>query len=148
MTLQFLGRCVSADRYPWLPPFDWAVACENEHWWNRQLGEHPWIVQVLEDGAEVARVEFDDPGLINPCYANLPELGNERLEIQYIEVRMSARERGTGTRVVRALENQHPDRRLFAYSEADRFGTRLGWEPFHDPRPGPAGRTLLIQPAG
>lgn len=30
------------------------------------VGE-PWFVQVLEGGAEVARVELDDPGGINPA---------------------------------------------------------------------------------
>lgn len=41
-------------------------------------------MQVLEGDVEVARVEFDDPGGINPSYANVPELGDERLEIQLI----------------------------------------------------------------
>ena len=95
----------------------------------------------------MARVDLDDPGGINPAYRGIPELGDERLEIQFIEVATGARGRGVGTRVVRALAERHRGRRLFAYSEADRFWMRLGWEPFYDPRPGPAGRTLLIQPA-
>lgn len=62
------------------------------------------FVQVLQGGVEVARVEFDDPGGINPECANVPQLGIERLEIQFIEVATAARGRGVGTAVVRALE--------------------------------------------
>lgn len=148
MALQLvdLRRSATDERW-WAPPFDWTVAYENEHWWNRQLGEDPWLVQVLEGNVEVARVEFDDPGGINPDYEGVPGLGRERLEIQFIEVATAARDRGIGTQVVHTLAGYHPDRRLFAYSEADRFWTRLGWETFYDPSPGPAGRTLFIQPA-
>ena len=34
----------------------------NPHWWNPLLYdiEHPWYVQVLEAGAEVARVELKE----------------------------------------------------------------------------------------
>ena len=130
----------------WTPPFDRTVAYENEHWWNRQLGDDAWLVQVLDGQSEVARVEFDDPGGINPAYVGVPKLGGERLEIQFIEVASAARDHGVGTQVVRALQERHPDRRLFAYSEADRFWARLGWEPFYDPSPGPVGRTLFVQP--
>jgi GNAT superfamily N-acetyltransferase len=130
------------------PSFDSAVVYERPHWWNRQLGDEPWLVQVLEHGIEVARVEFDDPGGINPYYEGVPELGNERLEIQFLEVSAAARGRGIGTRVVRGLADWHPDRLLFAYSneEADGFWASLGWEPFYDSRRGPTGRTLFIQP--
>lgn len=148
MTLQLIDlRPGPADHRCWGPPFDWGVAYENEHWWNRQLGEDPWLVQALENGAEVARVELDDPGSINPVYRGVPELGGERLEIQFIEVATAARGRGVGPRLVRALAERHRDRRLFAYSEADRFWTHLGWEPYYDPSPGPAGRILFVQPA-
>lgn len=74
-------------------------------------------MQVLEGGVEVARVELDDPGGINPEYADVPQLGPERLEIQFFKVATAARNRGLGTRVMRALQERHPDRRLFAYSE-------------------------------
>jgi len=148
MALQLLDlhRGPTDDRL-WAPPFDWDVAYENEHWWNRQLGDDPWFVRVLENSVEVARVELDDPGGINPAYRGVPKLGDERLEIQFIEVATAARGCGVGARVIHALAERHPGRRLFAYSEADRFWTRLGWEPFYDPSPGPAGRTLFIQRA-
>lgn len=44
------------------------MAYENERWWDevRHYLDHPWFVQVVEDGVEVARVELDDPGDINP----------------------------------------------------------------------------------
>ncbi len=148
MALQLVDLCrESADDRGWVPPFDWDIAYENEHWWNRQRPEELWFVQVLENSIEVARVELDDPGRINPAYRGLPKLAGERLEIQLIEVAISSRSRGVGAQVVSALAQRHPDRRLFAYSEADQFWTRLGWEPFYDSRPGPPGRTLFIQPA-
>lgn len=134
------GRC-------WAPPFDWDVAYQHEHWWKRQLGGDPWLVQALASGVEVARVELDDPGIINPAYRGVPDLEDERLEIQSIEVAAAARDRGVGPRVVHVLAERHRGRRLFAYSEADQFWTRLKWVPFYDPSPGPAGRTLFIQPA-
>lgn len=135
------------DDRSWAPPFDWSVDYEHPHWWNRQLTDEPWFVQVSEDGVEVARVELDDSGGINPTYTDVPELGPERLEIQFIEVATAVRGRKVGTEVVQMLAERHQDRRLFAYSEdADRFWTQLGWEPFYDPGPGPVGRTLFIQP--
>lgn len=146
MVLQLINlRPGNADGRRWTPPFDQAVEYEHPHWWNRQLGDHTWFVRVLEGGAEVARIEFDDPGGINPEYANVPELGDDRLEIQFIEVATAARGRGIGTQLVQALERRHPSRRLFAYSEgADRFWTRLAWESFVHPAGGY--RTLFIQP--
>jgi GNAT superfamily N-acetyltransferase len=127
----------SADKYSWLPPFDWAVAYDNEQWWDEAryycVGE-PWFVQALKDGVEVARVELDDPGGINPTYANVPAIGPERLEIQFIEVATRVRSRGIGSQVVLALAERHRDRRLFAYSEgADGFWTSVGWERFDHP---------------
>lgn len=149
MTLELVDlRPAAADDRCWIPSFDFAVVYEHPHWWNRQLGDEPWLVQVLEHGIEVARVELDDPGDINPNYAGVPELVDERLEIQFIEVAPAVRGRGIGTRLVRRLADLHPDRRLFAYSEeADGFWDSLGWEPFYDSRPGPRGRTLFLQPA-
>lgn len=53
----------TADRYSWIPPFDYSVAYENERWWDDvryyYVGE-PWFVQVLRGGVEVARVELDE----------------------------------------------------------------------------------------
>ncbi|WP_341871172.1 GNAT family N-acetyltransferase [Mycolicibacterium aubagnense] len=109
----------TTDGRSWAPPFDSAVAYQHPHWWNRQLGGESWFIQVLANGVEVARVEFDDPGGINPNYEDVPELGDERLEIQFIEVSTAARGRGVGTQVVRHLADRHRNRRLFAYREPD-----------------------------
>lgn len=151
MTLEFIEYMSgSADTSSWQPTFDWSVEYENEHWWDERQSYHggdAWFMQVLENGSEVARVEFDDPGAINPNYSGVPGLGGERLEIQYIEVAAAAKCRGIGTLVILALVERHSDRRPFAYSEgADGFWDSLGWEPFYDLRPGPPGRTLFIQP--
>jgi hypothetical protein len=128
----------AASKYSWLPPFDWTVAYENERWWDEPrhyyVGQ-PWFVQVLADGDEVARIELDDPGGIHPQYVEVPKLGAERLEIQFIEVAIAARGRNIGTKVVRAIELRHPARRLFAYSEeAHGFWASLGWERFDHPK--------------
>ncbi|WP_241474155.1 N-acetyltransferase [Mycolicibacterium neoaurum] len=140
-------RTTASDERSWIPTFDWTVEYEHPRWWNRQLGDDPWLVHVLEDGEEVARVDFDDPGCINHYYGGVPELEDERLEIQYIEVATAARGRGIGGQVVRRLADRHPDRRLFAYSvDADWFWERLGWKPFYDSRYGSAGSPLFIQP--
>lgn len=152
MSLQFIDhRHGSADRYSWVPAFDRSVAYENERWWDeprRYSVSEPWFVQVLEDGVEVARVEFDDPGGINPEYTDVPELGDERLEIQFMEVATAVRNQGVGTRVVQGLAELHHQCRLFAYSEeADEFWASLGWDRF-DHRDGQPQfhRALFIQP--
>ncbi|GLP76378.1 hypothetical protein TUM20983_34880 [Mycobacterium antarcticum] len=146
MTLELVDlRPAESDQRCWRPPFDDEVVYEHPHWWNRQLGRDPWFVQVLEHGIEVARVEFDDPGGINPEYEGVPELGGERLEIQFIEVASTDRGRKVATQVVRLLEEQYRGRRLFAYSEdADRFWASLSWKPFV--HPDGRHRTLFIQP--
>lgn len=136
------------DRYAWLPPFDFGTDYENEHWWDDvpYILDDPWFVHVLEDGVEVARIELDDPGGINPDYANVPELGSERLEIQFLEVAAAARGRDVGTRAVQALQERHPDRRLFAYSEeACGFWASLGWKRFDHPEGEHFYRPLFIQ---
>ena len=151
MTLDFVDlRRGSASRYSWIPPFDSAVAYENEQSWDDApyLVEDPWYVQVLEAGIEVARVELDEEVGIEH-YAAVPAIGAERLEIQFIEVAMAARGRGVGTRVVRGLAERHPGRRLLAYSEgADGFWASLGWERFDHPEGRPEfHRALFIQAA-
>ena len=82
----------SASRYSWLPQFDSTVEYENEQWWDdvQYYVEDPWYVQVLEDGVEVARVELDEEVGVEH-YAAVPEIGAERLEIQFIEVARTAR---------------------------------------------------------
>jgi ribosomal protein S18 acetylase RimI-like enzyme len=137
----------SADKYSWMPPFDWSMAYKNERWWDevRYYVDDPWFVQVVENGVEVARVEFDDPGDINPDYTGVPTIGPERLEIQFIEVATAARGRKIGTQVVQMLAERHRDRRLFAYSQdADRFWARLSWDRFD--HPDGDWRALFIQP--
>lgn len=73
-----------------MPPFDEAVNYANPQWWNPLLydTEHPWYVQALEAGAEVARVELKEDVDIEH-YANVPPIGSERLEIAFIEVATS-----------------------------------------------------------
>lgn len=140
MALHFVDhRRTSADKYSWVPPFDWSVSYENDQWWDdaRYYVSDPWFVQVLEYGVEVARIEMDDPpGGINPTYLDVPVIGDdERLEVQLIEVATTERRRKVGTRVVYELMERHSGRRLFAYSEtADEFfWSSLGWERFDHP---------------
>lgn len=149
MPLQFIDhRRGTADRYSWMPQFDPGVAYENGHWWDevRYLEDDPWFVQVLENGVEVARVELVEDGGVNTTYVGVPVIGDERLMIQLIEVAAAARGRKIGKQVVRGLEERHPDRRLFAYSEgADGFWGSLGWDRFTDPAK--RSRPLYIQPS-
>ncbi len=138
VALQLINlRRGSVDTCSWIPPFDSEAGYENTHWWNSARGTtgEPVFVQVLEAGVEVARVLLDDPGGIDPLYTDLPELGDERLEIQLIEVAVVTRGRRIGTRVVDALAESYPERRLFAYSvNADNFWASLaGWERFNHP---------------
>lgn len=78
----------------------------------------------------------------------MPLIGQERLEIQLIEVATEARERGISTQVVQALKQRHPGRRLMAYSEdAHEFWASLGCDRY-DPPEGPRfHRPLFIQQA-
>lgn len=131
-----------------MPPFDPEVTYENPQWWDevRYLEDSPWFVQVLEDDAEVARVELVEDGGVNPTYVGVPVIGDERLMIHLMEVATAARRRGIGTQVVLGLAERHPGRRLFAYSEgADDFWHSLGWDRFTDPAK--RSRPLFIQPA-
>jgi hypothetical protein len=83
-------------------------------------------------------------------YAEVPGVGAERLEIQFIEETVAARGRRVGTRAVHGLAERHPDRRLLAYREgAEGFWASLGWERFDHPEGRPEfHRALFIQPAG
>lgn len=149
VTLELIDyRRGSADRYSWMPPFDPDVAYENSHWWDqvRYLEDRPWFVQVLDDGVEVARIELVEDGAVNPTYVGVPVIGDERLMIHLIEVAATVHRRKIGTQAVRRLEERHPGRRLFAYSEgADDFWDSLGWGRFTDPAK--RSRPLYIQPA-
>lgn len=149
--LEFVDhRADSAVKDSWTP-FSSSEDYEHPDWWRDAGGAvgDPWFVQVLDRGAEVARVQFDELGGINPSYVGAPVVvEDELLEIQYIEVAVSARGWKVGSHVVHGLRERHPERRLLAYSEgADGFWASVGWEPFYESRPGPAGRTLFIQPA-
>ncbi|MBF9519555.1 GNAT family N-acetyltransferase [Mycobacteroides chelonae] len=148
MTLEFVEhRGEAAVKRSWTP-FPSSDNYENPHWWSSASGAigDPWFVQVLEDGVEVARVQFDERGGVNPEYTDVPELGDERLKVQFIEVAVVARGRHVGTRVVQGLMARHPERRLFAYSEgADHFwGSLSGLERFD--HPSGLHQPLFIQP--
>lgn len=69
MQLEFVDlRRGPADKYSWLPRFDWTIDDENERWWDevRSYVNEPWFVQVQDDGVEAAPIGLDDPGDINP----------------------------------------------------------------------------------
>jgi hypothetical protein len=93
-------RPSTADSRSWTP-FASSEGYEHPDWWKDAGGTtgDPWFVRVLEDGIEVARVQLDDPGGINPAYTDVPTLGPERLKIQFIEVATAARRRKVATQV-------------------------------------------------
>lgn len=133
-------------------PFPSSEGYERPHWWESAGGAvgDPWFVEVLEDGVQVARVQLDERGGINPDYAGAPAIDtHDLLEIQNIEVATAARRRKVATRVVQALAERHPERRLMAYSkdaDSDGFWNSLGWESYFYSERGLTGRTLFIAP--
>lgn len=101
MAFEFVDlRRGDADRYLWIPPFDWSQHYEHDRWWDelRELDDDPWFVQVLENRTEVARIGLDDAFEIDH-YAGVPDIGPEGLEIQIFEVASAARGRGIGTQI-------------------------------------------------
>ena len=100
----------------------------NPRWWSVYRDDaRLTYVQVLHDGAEVARVLLDEIVGIE-YYADAPALGATALQIELLEVSEEFRLEGIGTEVVRHLAELHPERRLVAFSEgADDFWASLGW---------------------
>jgi hypothetical protein len=151
VTLELVDhRAPAALKKSWTP-FPSSEGYEHPDWWSDASGAvgDPWFVAVLEDGVEVARVQLDERGGINPDYAGAPVVdSSELLEIQNIEVHTAARRRKVATRTVLALAERSPTRRLMAYSmdaDSDGFWNSLGWEAFHYSERGLTGRTLFIQ---
>lgn len=142
-----LVRVQRGGRSKYAAPFDDHCGYTPE-WWNRPMGEadRTQFIQVLRDGAEVARVELDEVVGIDH-YARVPALAERALEIQFIEVKDEERRLGIGTEVVRALVARYPNRRLVAYSEGgDGFWSSLGWERYEHPTEPQLYRPLFIQP--
>lgn len=136
------------ERYSWAPfePNDEF----NDDWWCQPpyLRNDPWYVKVLQDEVEVARVELDE-SFRGSAYEGAPDLGDEALEIQFIEVARSQRRRRLATRVVQAIAEENSGRRLLAFSvDADAFWESLGWDRFDDLSRGPhlPGSPLFIEP--
>lgn len=133
-------------------PFPSSEGYEHADWWSDAGGAvgDPWFVEVLEDGVQVARVQLDERGGIGTDYAGAPAIDtDDLLEIQNIEVRTAARRRKVATRVVLALAEREPERRLMAYSmgaDSDGFWNSLGWESYFYSERGLTGRTLFIAP--
>lgn len=153
MTLELVDyRAPAVMKKSWTP-FQSSEGYEHPDWWSDAGGAvgDPWFVAVLEDGVEVARVQLDERGGINPHYAGAPTIDtHDLLEIQNIEVRIAARRGKVATRGLLALAERHPERRLMAYSmgaDSDGFWNSLGWESYFYSERGLNGRTLFIQPA-
>lgn len=146
LELRDVRRSPGADKYLWTP-FELSDDFAPD-WWDRvpYLDDDPHYVQVLRDGVEVARVELDHD-LRGSAHVRAPRLGDQALEIQFLEVADPHRGQGIGTEVVRLLVEQYPDHRLLAMSEdADGFWSSLGWDR-HDHRDGPQRyRPLFVAP--
>ena len=89
-------------------------------------------MRVLENNVEVARVELDDPGGINPAYRGVPKLGDERLEIQFIEVATAARGCGVGTQVITRSSGATRTGDCLRMARLTDFGHGSDGEPFYD----------------
>lgn len=145
-----LRREDQSDR-TWQPPFDWTVRYENDAWWDGvpYYVSTPWFVQVLQDGAEVARIELAVDAEVNCEYADAPTIGPERLAIQLIEVAAESRGRGIGTQCMQVLTERHPNNRFLAYSEgAERFWHSLGWDRHDHPEGAQLHRRCLFNQRG
>ena len=144
-----LGPSTSAEALRailWIPPFDSAVAYENEQWWDD--ARTSW--RTRGPGAGGRHQWRASNSTRRPESSTTPRCGDRRgAPDQFIEVAIAARGRGGGTRVVRGLAERHPGRRLLAYSEgADGFWASLGWERFDHPEGRPEfHRALFIQAA-
>lgn len=133
----------------WQPPFDWTVRYENDVWWDGvpYYVSNPWFVQVLQDGAEVARIELAVDAEVNRGYTDAPKIGRGRLAIQLIEVAAESRGQGIGTQTVEVLAAGHPHNRSIAHSEdAGRFWHSLGWDRYDHPEGAQLHRPLFVQP--
>jgi GNAT superfamily N-acetyltransferase len=140
------------DKYVW-QPFQPNAGNFNPDWWERRQPtlDDPRYVQVIDDeGDEVARIELDDEGFETTNFAGAPELGEERLEIQFFEVSSHRRGRGIGTSVVSLLTKMYPGRRLCGLSVgADCFWASLGWNRYEhvdQTARGPQYSPLFVQP--
>lgn len=92
-------------------PFPSSEGYECPRWWENAGGAvgDPWFVQVLEYGAEVARVQLDERCGINPIYPVTPAaLWGELLEIQYIEVTGCVPPRFSGAAILELLVGLTP----------------------------------------
>lgn len=147
LVLRRIRRGPDDDRYVWTA-FDLDDEFNGE-WWDSPpyLQDDPLYVQVLLDDTEVARVELDE-GFEGSVHVGAPKLGQQALEIQFLEVAQSHRRLGIGAEVVRRLADLYPSRRLLALSEgADEFWASLGWDRY-DYSNGPHQyRPLFVQPA-
>lgn len=147
LTLVERRRPAGVGRYEWMAfePDDRFT----DGWWTSDYSDADDYsnVQVLLGDTEVARVELDQRVEISH-YSSTLALGDQALEIQFIEVATDQRGQGIGTEVVRLLEVAYPDRRLVAFSEeADEFWGSLGWDRYLHPIEPQHYRPLFIQPA-
>ena len=118
---------------PYDSPFD-EHAGFDERWWSRAPWRDARWLEARRGGFGVARLQLIEGGDgVNPDYVDAPSLGRDALRIQYIEGHADHRCQGLGTEAVGLLSSAFAGRPIFAYSEADRFWTNLGWARFEHP---------------
>jgi GNAT superfamily N-acetyltransferase len=141
-------RPAALSRYEWRPYVEDSTFTHT--WWHRQwdLGDRYSLWSVLEDKGEVARIELDED-VYYDHYDGVPPLGPAVLEVDLFEVSSSARLRGIGRAALQLVAEQHPGRRLVAFSEeADAFWAGLGWIKYDHPEGFPSYRPLFVAPDG
>lgn len=99
----------------------------NDQWWRPRVfaGDATFLSAVDEHGGEVARVEMVErtyPGE----YVGVTE-SPDFIKIQLVEVHGRLRRRGVGSTILELLAERYTNRRLLAFSEADAFWDRTGW---------------------
>lgn len=122
----------------------------NEDWWHRtrDLGVRYSLWSIFSGHVEVARLELDkEVGYDH--YAEVPDLGNEVLEIDFLVVAGPFRGKGVGRQSVNLVARRFAGRRLVAFSEeADGFWASLGWTRYDHPEGYLMYRPLFVAPLG
>lgn len=137
-------RPPGSGRYEWQPYAD--DANFNRGWWHIEwdLEDRYSLWSVRQGGLEVARLQLDQE-VYYDHYAEVPGLGPQVLEIDFIEVSAAFRGSGLGRRVLHLVAEHFPTRRLLAFSElADGFWAGQSWARYDHPQGFPAYRPLFV----
>lgn len=107
------------------PPFTRDDAFNYKTWVSFTGARFRWFV-LREDRQDLVRVQIDDAALAGDHY-DVPIPAGGYMQVAMIETAIGRRGQGLGALVVTELINLFPTRAFCAFSEADRFWTKVGW---------------------